>query len=146
MGWEESEFTLQCLDDLQSRCFAEMMEDTWYKFVSDYGCFLLTRVRPNCPSCVERLKHLFKRELCSIRRGAEVGFIAGTGSYLVIELTAPLPSHLLIHFKEVKGLTHLQAEVKGATKQTCHGTVDKRHSYAALLNLTSECEEWHAFQ
>lgn len=55
-------------------------------------------------------------------------------------------THLLDYFKEIDGLTELQAKVKGATKQNWYGVVHGTHFYAALLELASEDEIWQALQ
>lgn len=67
--------------------FAEVMEDARYTLASVHDCVPHTRGRPNCPSGVKKLKHLFKGELCSARSVPEWGLSAGKNSSLIIELT-----------------------------------------------------------
>lgn len=63
-----------------------------------------------------------------------------------MELTRSSEIHLLNYFKEVEGLTALQAKVKGATKQKWNRIVDGRKFYAVVLKVASEDEVWSAFQ
>lgn len=113
------------------------MKDVRNIRVLAHNCLPHRRVQLIYKSGVKRLNHLFNSNRGCAKSETEEGFNASSNSSLVTQLRGSLRSHLRNGFKEIEGLTKVQASAKKAIKQNLHGFVDRRHSYGAISELAS---------
>lgn len=122
--------------------FQDVMDGSIHTAINPLSCIPLTKVRGISSSGVMRLKSAF-------RGGggrADMNYVAGSDSPIVVPLQGVLQHHILEHFTGFCKMSENDAKEKMKSRSTWFGVVDGMHRLAAIKELIHEqAEIWEQF-